>query len=319
MKTKYSFRSALSVVFGSILVSVAVLILLMSTNAQSPGRNVRGMNLPESVGPFTLRQIIDNERENPGLGSTVYYNAPGAKISVYVYDHSLKLIPDGIESEEIKSEFAVCKRAIKEAYPDAQLMVAAEKFNVGGVGLLHSAHQFTEAKPGTRTVMISHLYLGTRQGNFIKIRASYPADNPPPANEKMVTTFVEGFFAAVTARGKPIDPKIAPARDWVVVNRFGDSDCSVDQNSVQRFGESVRVIVKYTLTPPGTDKHNGKKISEMLNTEEYDLSRGTFRVHNIQFRYVDGSLGDSLAAELQWKPASAGNEKTLNFLKQLKH
>jgi len=55
----------------------------------------------------------------------------------------------------------------------------------------------------------------------------------------------------------------------------------------------------------------------MLNSEEYNLLAGTFRVHKIVFQYTDGTESAPLSTVLEWLPAEGGNQRTLMFLRGL--
>ena len=105
--------------------------------------------------------------------------------------------------------------------------------------------------------------------------------------------------------------------NWSVVNEFGGSKTYIDRASIQKNGTLIRASVRYALSPPGNDRRNGKPVQEMLMSEEYDIAAGCFRIHRIQFIYTDGSASEPLSTEPAWKPAIAGNQKTLEFLQGL--
>lgn len=128
----------------------------------------------------------------------------------------------------------------------------------------------------------------------------------------------------IAARSEPLNPArshssptpqgAANNPDWVIVMEFGSSKTYVDRKSIDRRGAFIRVSVRYALSPMGTDKRNGKPVKEMLMIEEYDTTAGRFRVHSIQFVYGDDSASEPLSVEPAWNPATAGNQKTLEFL-----
>lgn len=103
--------------------------------------------------------------------------------------------------------------------------------------------------------------------------------------------------------------------DWAVVNEFGDSKTYIDRTSVVSTGTLVRATLRYALSPPGTDKRNGKPVKEMLMSEEYDVTGRRFRILSIQFLYTDGSASEPLTTDLAWRPATAGNATTLEYLR----
>ena len=113
----------------------------------------------------------------------------------------------------------------------------------------------------------------------------------------------------ITANSAAADPA------WVLINQFGGSNVFVDHASVESDGAIRRLVVKYELTPHGTDRRNGKAVREMAMHEEYDLSLSRFRVHRIVFTYIDGATAEPLTTEAAWKPATGGNQVTLDYLR----
>jgi len=152
---------------------------------------VGGIDFPRTLASCKLRSVIDNEKSNPGLGVTLLYNAPLVKVSVFVYDHSQRNIPEGIDSSVIRNEFAEARNNVQQMYPDAQIMVREGRFLVADIPILHSAFQHTEMKPGLREAVFSHLYLTARKGNFIKVRVTYLLNERPELGYRIQTQFIE--------------------------------------------------------------------------------------------------------------------------------
>ena len=105
--------------------------------------------------------------------------------------------------------------------------------------------------------------------------------------------------------------------DWVLVTTFGESETFVDRNSIRKIGEVISVIVMYPLIPPGTDKRNNKNVSKMLNSEQYDLRTGYYRLLQVNFEYVDGDKSEPLYTQPEWRPASDAFEPLKCFSKGL--
>jgi hypothetical protein len=108
---------------------------------------IGGINFPRTIGGFELRSVIDNEKSSPGLGVTLFYKAPGVKISFFVYDHSLDNIPEGIDSTIVHDEFDVAISNVQHTYPDAQILVREERLLVGGVSIVQSSFQPESVSP----------------------------------------------------------------------------------------------------------------------------------------------------------------------------
>jgi len=154
---------------------------------------IGGINFPHTLGGFELKTVIDNEKSMPGLGTTLLYGTPGVKVAVYVYDHSQRNIPEGIDSTVIRNEFAVARDHVQQVNPDAQILVREERFLVAGVPILQSVFQHTDTRPGSRETVFSHLYLTARKGNFVKVRATYSATGRPEPGYRIQVQFIEAL------------------------------------------------------------------------------------------------------------------------------
>jgi hypothetical protein len=165
--------------------------LRAATGPESSADMIRGFDLPKQLGQFELRSMIDNEKTNSGLSHTLFYNALGVKASVFVYDHSRRGLLEGVDSPASQEEFAEAKANLEQANPDAQVMVREERLSVAGVPLLHAAYQYKEIRPGSRETVFSHLYLTSRRGSFVKVRATYSANDRPDLGYRLHVQFVE--------------------------------------------------------------------------------------------------------------------------------
>ena len=169
----------------------AIGAFLLTLSQSLRGEVVGGFDFPKRLAGFELQSVIDNDKTNPGLGVTLLYNAPGVKISVFVYDRTLQRLPDGIDALKSQREFAEAKSNIHQTYSDAKVLAQEERFNVAGVPMLHAAFQYTEVKPGVRETVLSHLYLASRRGHFVKVRATYSGTDRPQIGHRTHVRFVE--------------------------------------------------------------------------------------------------------------------------------
>ncbi len=69
------------------------------------------MNLPWQIGWFHFDELVDNSSVDPGLGVSVAFSAPRAKMMVYVYDKGLG---DSIQSNPEGSVIAEYQQAVLE-------------------------------------------------------------------------------------------------------------------------------------------------------------------------------------------------------------
>jgi hypothetical protein len=64
------------------------------------------MNLPWQIGWFHFDELIDNSAADPGLGVSVGYSSPRAKMTIYVYDKGVgDLIQTYPDSSAAKAEY----------------------------------------------------------------------------------------------------------------------------------------------------------------------------------------------------------------------
>lgn len=180
------------------LTAVAGVAFLMSlsvaptTFAKEPTTvRVNGFDLPKEVAQFELRQVLDNERSHPGLGYTVFYNTPGVKVSLYLYNLQGP-VPEGV-GDTTREHFVQTHRDILSAHPDGELLGKARYAEAGGVPVMHAAYGYEE----DREKVTSHLFLTALRNNFVKIRATYDRDHDEQG-WAMLHRFVEAFFAGIT-------------------------------------------------------------------------------------------------------------------------
>ena len=63
------------------------------------------LRFPDAVAGFTRGQVIDFEKDQPGLGYDVKYSGRGWIIDVFIYDAGLKDIPDSPLSDLVRRQF----------------------------------------------------------------------------------------------------------------------------------------------------------------------------------------------------------------------
>jgi hypothetical protein len=124
-----------------------------------------------------------------------------------------------------------------------------------------------------------------------------------------VALFSIGLSAQVV-RGE----KVGADQDWALIDQFGKNRTFIQKSTIKFDGPLVRAKVRYSLKPSGVDKRNGKAIAEIIHLEEYNLPKREFRIYWITLVYEGGGTSD-FSTQIEWRPATAGNEKTLNFLR----
>jgi hypothetical protein len=173
--------------FWNTLISMIISTFHLSARAESVG----GIDFPANLAGFELRSVVDHESAHPGLGFALLYNAPGLKASVFVYDHSVKNIPDGADSSVAHRELLEANGNIELIYSDVRVLQREELTFVAEIPYLHSVYLYNENKSTSRGAMRSHLYLTAWNGNFVKIRITYSATERVESSDRMQDQFLE--------------------------------------------------------------------------------------------------------------------------------
>lgn len=121
-------------------------------------------NLPYELGWLHYDGSIDNEPQNPGLGQSIAYGAPGTKVTIYVYDKQQTNIPSSIEAVPVIREFESAQSDLLKAHPAAVPLAPAFSSKV-----LH-------IRPFEVDGEVSLVALGVCQGKFVKVRLTHVDD-----------------------------------------------------------------------------------------------------------------------------------------------
>ena len=139
-----------------------------------PGDVIRaGLTFPASL--LDLKRISVRDYEEPGLGFGIGYQSPTMTATVYVYDRSIRNIPTGIDSPQVRAEFdrayTEVERAVRQGtYPSfnrlelrerGELLITPIKFRFASVDLF-----------GNGNVIRSFLFVTGFRGAFLKARIS---------------------------------------------------------------------------------------------------------------------------------------------------
>lgn len=100
----------------TLTLALTTLLAIPSAAAQlrndMPPTHYFGIPAPQQIGPFKQGRVQDYTQENPELGVGVEYSAPGHKATVYIYNGGLTSIPEGPETELIRSVVSQARRDI---------------------------------------------------------------------------------------------------------------------------------------------------------------------------------------------------------------
>lgn len=81
-----------------------------------------GVRLPWQVGWFHFDRLIDNETDNPGLGMSVAYSAPEAKLMIFAYDKGQSQAIIAQPDESAVEEFNQSTRDFEVMHPNAEIL-----------------------------------------------------------------------------------------------------------------------------------------------------------------------------------------------------
>jgi hypothetical protein len=162
---------------------VALVVFLLPVAARAEQLTMLGVGFPDQVGDFTRGAGRDYEKTHPGFGYSFAYRREPWTATVYVYDHRLPSIPDDLNSEVIRREFAMATREILEGarhgvWRKAELV---RNFTLpeGGAPRFTCANFTILTLAGLETD--STLCITSAKGKFVKFRVTGQGADPVEA------------------------------------------------------------------------------------------------------------------------------------------
>jgi hypothetical protein len=152
--------------------------------------DVSGLTFPFEIGWLHFDKGEDNEQEEPGLGQSLSYKAPGIICSLYIYDRGLANIPDDVADAAVVEEFESASREIAEHRPDFEAVPDQQQ----GQDCLERYYRV-----GEQGQQASLLWLTTSRGRFIKARVTWVRDH-------FIDEAAINFVAAVLANIRSLGP-----------------------------------------------------------------------------------------------------------------
>ena len=128
------------------------------------------LKYPTSIDTWKSGDVFDNEKTDKGLGTTIYYNTPGLKATLYIYDNQLTTIT----SSNVEKEFINISEEIKQVaalgyYKITSPIKTLPDEKIGVISVKHSSYEYDQKGE----IYVSHSYLCNIKNNFIKIRISF--------------------------------------------------------------------------------------------------------------------------------------------------
>lgn len=157
-----------------------------------------GLRFPDSVAGFPRGNVVDFEKDRPGLGYAVKYGANGWAIDVYIYDAGLKNIPDSPTAELVVRQFLGARSEIFK-----RQQVSNGQVEEKGTFRISTRDKKVRFICGTYLIandgrqIDSFLCLTTWRGKFVKYRLStrHQADSTAVA-KRFVAGWIELLWPA---------------------------------------------------------------------------------------------------------------------------
>lgn len=163
-----------------ICLAVSLILLFFSVSAFAvPYRHsATGLVFPDRLASMKKGEVRDFEKDNPGLGVSVGYDAPGIALTIFIYDYRIKEFPANPDDPAMKKHFDqvlsdVMKMGEQGKYEYLILENISDEIVLGaskkGPRVLSAS--FSYVLNGEKSV--SALYLVSYKKNFIKLRYTY--------------------------------------------------------------------------------------------------------------------------------------------------
>jgi hypothetical protein len=160
------------------------------------------IELPTRIGPLVANPA-PHKYDPPAMGVSWQYSAPGASLTVYVYDAGVADLQDGADTVPVCIEFESAKQGALQAYKEAKLisqnMVRLLPPEETPLMREASLELVREGHP-----MLSYVWITTASKQFIKLRFSMDKRRADEAQDAR-----RAILAAV---GNALKPHLLPAR-----------------------------------------------------------------------------------------------------------
>jgi len=162
------------------LCSVVMLLVLpcvQEASAASYIHSQTAMVFPDQLAGMDRGTVTDFEKEHPGYGVSIGYNAPGITVTIYLYNLGMESLSDSLESPVLAAHFEQVVEDVVQAgrmgmYDSLQKTAEAVVVfppRQSGHGALSA--NFSMVQQGVDR--ISNLYLLVYRNHFLKVRFTY--------------------------------------------------------------------------------------------------------------------------------------------------
>jgi len=193
--------------------SLVVLLLIAAVpgvSAEAYLHPETGMVFPDRLAGMERGTVTDFEKEHPGYGVSIGYNAPGITVTIYVYNLGMESLSDSLESPELLEHFG---------------QVVEDVMQAGRMGLYNSLQKTSESvvvfppRQSGRGALCatfscvqqgvernSNLYLLAFRNHFLKVR--FTSDRSVQAQAEDTLDRFLAYLAASVAKETAAPSKV---------------------------------------------------------------------------------------------------------------
>lgn len=172
---------------------LAGLLLILSQAASGQPRG-----LPAQLGELERVRIENFEDRQRGLGKGFIFRGPRMHVTIYEYDLDLRWVPEGIEAEPVRAQFAQAMREVVKVHQDAVQLGQPVSTRFAGVDFLAVSYRYKYANDGPEVV--SHLLLTGHHGQYVKIRIDQPLQDDERDKVMRLRNFLEKLGEALQGK-----------------------------------------------------------------------------------------------------------------------
>lgn len=197
--------------------SVVMMLLISGLHAASAETYVHpetGTVFPDKLAGLEKGTVTDFEKEYPGFGVGIGYNAPGITATIYLYNLEMRSLPEELDSPVLTAQFEEAVDEVLQAgqagrYENlrktSETVVVLPSRNSDRGALCAS---FNLVQQGVER--ISNLYLTVCRNHFLKLRFTYDVSAQARAEETLDQLLA--YFARAMEDGTPRGAQ-APRQD----------------------------------------------------------------------------------------------------------
>jgi hypothetical protein len=190
------------------------------------------LELPARIGPLVANPE-PHDYDQPGMGVSYQYNAPGASLTVYVYDAGIQGLADGPDTIPVCQEFEIAKQGVTQAYQQVrQLSESRAKLLPPDEAPAMREAVYEFAREGQ--TLVSYVWITAVAKQFIKLRFT--------ANKQLQDELPDARRAILSAAGTAIKPHLAP-----VDAQAPKPGTRVNLNPDMMDGETASTALMYTM------------------------------------------------------------------------